>query len=80
LGLVVSRKVGHAVVRNRVKRVVREYFRLHQNEFDLPLDMAIVPKRKLDPRQLDLALADKEFTPLLSLIRERMPADSSERT
>ncbi|WP_147822786.1 ribonuclease P protein component [Salidesulfovibrio onnuriiensis] len=80
LGLVVSRKVGPAVVRNRVKRVVREYFRLHQNELDLPLDMAIVPKRKLDPRQLDLALADEEFTPMLSRIRGTMTADSVERT
>lgn len=80
LGLVVSRKVGPAVVRNRVKRVVREYFRLHQNDFELPLDIIVVPKRKLDPRQLDLALADEEFTPLLSRIRDRMPTHSGERT
>ncbi|MBF0177524.1 MAG: ribonuclease P protein component [Magnetococcales bacterium] len=30
LGLTVSRKVGNAVVRNRVKRVAREYFRQRQ--------------------------------------------------
>jgi len=33
LGITVSKKVSkRAVVRNRIKRQVREYFRLHQNE------------------------------------------------
>lgn len=33
LGLVVGGHVGPAVERNRFKRVVREYFRLHKDEF-----------------------------------------------
>lgn len=33
LGITVSRKVGKAVVRNRIKRVVREYFRRHSAAF-----------------------------------------------
>jgi ribonuclease P protein component len=33
LGLTVSRKVGNAVVRNQIKRRIREWFRRHRNEF-----------------------------------------------
>lgn len=61
--------MGNAVARNRIKRVVREYFRLHQYDFELPLDIVVVPKRNLEAKQLTLALAKKEFTPLLTRIR-----------
>ena len=33
LGITASRKVGNAVVRNRVKRLVREFFRLNKSFF-----------------------------------------------
>ncbi|MBC15640.1 MAG: ribonuclease P protein component [Desulfovibrio sp.] len=69
LGLTVSKKMGNAVARNRIKRVVREYFRLHQYDFELPLDIVVVPKRNLEAKQLTLALAKEEFTPLLTRIR-----------
>jgi ribonuclease P protein component len=66
LGLTVSKKMGNAVARNRIKRVVREYFRLHQYDFELPLDIVVVPKRNLEAGQLTLALATEELTPLLT--------------
>ncbi len=69
LGLTVSKKMGNAVARNRIKRVVREYFRLHQYDFELPLDIIVIPKRNLEAKQLTLALATEEFTPLLSRIK-----------
>nr|WP_286181979.1 ribonuclease P protein component [Desulfovibrio sp. Huiquan2017] len=74
LGLTVSKKMGHAVARNRIKRVVREYFRLRQFDFDLPLDVVVVPKRNLEAKQLTLALATEEFTPLLSRLRTKAAA------
>ncbi|MEZ7196909.1 ribonuclease P protein component [Pseudodesulfovibrio karagichevae] len=74
LGLTVSKKMGHAVARNRIKRVVREYFRLHQFDFDLPLDIVVVPKRNLEAKQLTLALATEEFTPLLSRLCSKAAA------
>lgn len=36
LGLQVGRAVGGAVERNRVKRLIREAFRLHQHELPMP--------------------------------------------
>lgn len=42
LGLAVSRKAGGAVARNRIKRRIREYFRLHRGAFARPVDLVVV--------------------------------------
>ncbi|MGE4293031.1 MAG: ribonuclease P protein component [Desulfovibrio sp.] len=73
IGLTVGRKVGNAVARNRVKRVLREYFRLHQNQLDCPADIVVVPKRTLDPAQLDLALASGDLSPALRRLPKVAP-------
>ncbi len=44
LGLTVSRKVGGAVQRNRVKRLVREFFRNNINELPIGTDISIIAK------------------------------------
>ena len=69
LGLAVSRKLGGAVRRNRIKRLVREFFRLHGPELTLPLDVVVVPKRHVDTRSLDLDAVAADLGPLLAKIR-----------
>jgi len=44
LGLVAGRKVGQAVRRNRIKRLLREFFRRHQ-ELLPPGDIIIMAKK-----------------------------------
>lgn len=44
VGVVVSRKVGGAVVRSRAKRLLREAFRLHRHELTQPVDLVLVAR------------------------------------
>lgn len=59
LGVTVSKRVGCAVIRNRVKRLVREYFRLHKALFGYSYDVNVIAKRgisHLSSRQIKRAL------------------------
>jgi ribonuclease P protein component len=44
LGVITSKKVGDAVVRNRARRLLRESFRLHQHDFERPVDLVLVAR------------------------------------
>ena len=45
LGITVSGKVGNAVARNRVKRLVREFFRRRRHEFLPGLDVLVIARK-----------------------------------
>jgi ribonuclease P protein component len=46
LGMAVSKRVGKAVVRNRVKRHIREVFRRHKERLHVPCDVVVVARRQ----------------------------------
>lgn len=44
LGITVSKKVGNSVVRHRLKRLIKESYRLHEEMFNSGLDIVIVAR------------------------------------
>ena len=65
LGLAVTKKCGNAVARNRIKRVLRSFFRLHQDEMPA-IDIVVTPKKHLRADKFSLCLAEAELLPLLA--------------
>lgn len=65
LGMAVTKKTGTAVRRNRVRRLIRECFRLEQARVESGYDYVVVPKRNLDPSLLNLSLAKEQIIRLL---------------
>ena len=49
LGIAVSRKIGNAVVRNRVKRLVREAFRATYVQFGDRVDVVVIARSLKQP-------------------------------
>ncbi|MDH3601658.1 MAG: ribonuclease P protein component [Candidatus Tectomicrobia bacterium] len=67
LGMAVSKRVGAAVVRNRVKRYTREFFRRHKDQFDPPCDVVVVARHKA--ADIRYAESVQEFLVLLRRYR-----------
>jgi ribonuclease P protein component len=46
IGITASRKVGSAVTRNRIKRLVREFFRKNRSMVTRPVDLHVIAKKE----------------------------------
>jgi len=63
LGIAASRKLGNAVTRNRIRRMVHEAFRLLRPLADESIDLVAIPRRHIE-NPLSLAAVTRSFEEL----------------
>jgi ribonuclease P protein component len=69
LGLSVSRKVGPATFRNRLRRLYREAFRLGRQDMPGGLDLVLIPRGQREPALEELK---KSLTQLVGQLARRL--------
>ena len=67
LGVTTSRRFGNAIVRNRMKRLLREFFRTHRTLIIPVCDIVVIPKAGAE--QLTLAQITEELGKVLSIVQ-----------
>jgi ribonuclease P protein component len=65
LGITVTRRFGNAVVRNRMKRILREFFRVRQEHITPAQNILIIPRAGAE--KLEFAQIIEELERALSI-------------
>lgn len=68
VGLTVSRAMGKAVQRNRIKRRVREAVRRHLSELNAPVDVVLHPARRTT--EIDFSLLERDVAQVFQAIQQ----------
>ena len=76
LGVVTSKRIGKAVIRNRARRLIRECFRLHKYEFINKIDLILIARKSI--AKYSFQEVEKDFMELLKksdlLSRDALPS------
>jgi ribonuclease P protein component len=71
VGVITSRRLGSAVVRNRARRLLREAFRLHQHDLARPIEAVFVARESIVGKALTTVERDVlTFLRRADLLRE----------
>ena len=62
LGITASTKLGHAVIRNKLRRRIREIYRHHEGEMKTGIDLVVVARQQAP--QVDYWKLDRDFRKL----------------
>lgn len=76
LGLVVSRKCGNAIVRNRWKRTLREAFRMTRHELPQQMDLVVIPRSRGTP---DVCKLQTSLTGICWRLQGKLQASQTNR-
>ena len=77
LGLAIGRRIGHAVLRNRWKRAIREAFRLHRHALPSACDIVIGVEWETSPT--DTSRVEQAFLAIVDALRENKQSGPSPR-
>jgi ribonuclease P protein component len=72
LGITVTRKIGTAVRRNRIKRLIREVFRRNRHRIGTALDLVVNAKAGIHERTY--AELEAEFVSKVEQLARRFPS------
>lgn len=72
--MAVTKKIGSACERNRIKRVLREFFRRNQALMLPRVDLVVIPKKHVRADHVGLALVESDLTPVLRDLRRSLCA------
>ena len=73
MGAAVSKKCGSAPQRNRIKRVLREFIRLHQEQIPPFIRLVIVPKKHLQADSVTLHTVSGDLMPIIGRLPSLSP-------